>query len=192
MVNFTKFDYFHLRDLAWHFLLDNNIKKLPTNLELIAKQNKWNILSYSKAQKLINLTGNKEYSQNCIGFTLILNNKYFIFYDDTILKEIQNFTIAHEFGHIALLHLHHEIGYEKYEKEANMFAIRILAPTCVLKELNVQNEKDVAHLCAISLKSAKYRFIRLEKLKERNKFYTSKLERKVLKNFKIFIKNYKG
>lgn len=192
LVLFTKFEYFNLRNLAWQFLLNNNIKELPINLKLIAQQNNWLLLPYNKAQRLIELTNNKLYTKTCLGFTSVINNKYFIFYDDTILKEIQNFTIAHEFGHIALLHLHNIIGYKKYEKEANMFSIRILAPACVLKELKVKNEQDVAHLCAISLKSAKYRFDRLAKLKKRNKFYTNNLEKKVLKNFKLFIKNYKG
>lgn len=144
------------------------------------------------SKQLMNKYDTKNYHSKCIGFTLFILNKYFIFYDDTILKEIQNFTIAHEFGHIMLMHMQHKLNNTEIEKEANMFAIRILAPTCVIKELNVQNENDVAQICSISQTSATYRFKRLNMLKERNKFYTNSLETQVLNNFKNYIKKHKG
>lgn len=194
MVNFTNYDYFNLRNLAWQFLIENKVKSLPLDLKQLAQNNGWFLMPYSDdaSKQLMNKYDTMNYRFKCAGFTLFILNRYFIFYDDTILKEIQNFTIAHEFGHIMLMHVQHKLNYSDIEKEANMFAIRILAPTCVIKELNVQNENDVAQICSISQKSATYRFKRLNMLKKRNKFYTNKLEIQVLNNFKEFIKKYKG
>ena len=76
----------------------------------------------------------------------------------------------------------------EYEREANMFAARILMPMCVLRECNALTAARISNLCGTSLQASQYRADRLNILIERNKFYTSRLEQKVITQFKKFIK----
>lgn len=77
------------------------------------------------------------------------------------------------------------------EKEANMFAARVLMPICVLYECKVESATEIQKLCHVSIESAQYRFDRLQMLIKRNKFYTDKNEIALKKAFQDFIDNYK-
>ena len=121
-----------------------------------------------------------------LGFVEFRNENYFIYYDDNVEIETQRFTVAHEIGHIVLNHF--KIFSGSREQEANMFAARLLMPISVLHECNVANAAEIKILCNVSEISAQYRFERLQILRERNKFYTDKSEKKIYKNFKKYIK----
>ena len=101
----------------------------------------------------------------------------------------QRFTIAHEIGHIVLGHFNEFNEFTK-EKEANMFAVRILMPMCVLYECRVDSVEELEGMCCVSKESAQYRFNRLQLVKERQKFYTDRLEIKVKHRFAKFIKTH--
>ena len=78
------------------------------------------------------------------------------------------------------------------EREANVFASRLLAPACVLWALDARSPEEIAALCRISNQSAKFRAERMQKLYDRNRFLTSPLERQVYQQFSAFIARKKG
>lgn len=123
-----------------------------------------------------------------MGFTIEIQGKFIIFYDDLINKGSQNFTLAHEIGHIVLKHYLQEMP-ATMEKEANMFAARLLMPMCVLHECKVETPEDIQNMCSVSNTAARYRFERLQIVKQRNKFYMDRTELKVKEQFDKFIKD---
>lgn len=122
--------------------------------------------------------------------------KWTIIFDDSEIIGRVRFTIAHELGHILLNHELEE-GFGHYRKisegkpaietQADEFATRLLAPACVLKELEIYTAEEIANVCNISRKAAEYRAERMKTLRERNKFLTSPLEKRVYENFKPWI-----
>ena len=106
----------------------------------------------------------------------------FILYNSALTKQRIRFAVAHEIGHIIMQHSLRHIS--NYEQEANMFAARLLMPMAIIKELNIQSPEELAQTFEVSLQSATYRFERYQMLVERNKFYTSPLEQKVLNKYK--------
>lgn len=133
------------------------------------------------------------------GVTIVQNNKFHIIYNDTESSKRCRFTIAHELGHIFLGHL--LINTPQYrtfkiqddtESEANVFARDLLAPACVLHELQTLSAAEISKLCNISLDSATYRAERMRELELRNAWYLHPLERKVREQFDDFIKNKKA
>ncbi len=187
--NLTKKQYYYISHLSRDFIIKNKLSSLPINLEIILKHNDWNLVKYSKLKQL----GIGEYEllmDKSLGFVeLTPNNQYIIFYNDSLPKNIQRYTIAHEIGHIILNHFSAPI--ENREQEANMFATRLLMPMCVIHECKVSSAKELSKLCEVSEISANYRYNRLELVKKRNKFYTDPNEEKVKVQFESFINFYK-
>lgn len=161
---------------------------MPLDLENIAKSNNWFLLNYEENLELVNLLDKNLRINSCEGWTNVFNKQIFIFYKSIINEGRKRFTIAHEFGHIILFHLT-KLSNVEYETEANMFAARILMPACVLKECNATTPEAISKLCNTSIAAATNRFNRLRILIDRKKFYRNKLERKVYRQFKKFIKN---
>ena len=108
----------------------------------------------------------------------IVNNQCYIIVDDKLSIAVQRYSIAHEIGHILL-------GDGEYEAER--FAIDVLAPACVLWGLNLHTAEDIAHVCNISIPSARIRAERMAVLYDRNMFLSHPLERQVFSQFKDFI-----
>lgn len=106
--------------------------------------------------------------------------------NETCTEQALNFTLAHEIGHILLNHFY-TIEHSHDEKEANMFAARLLMPLCVLHECKVESFDKIQQLCNVSKQAAFYRFKRLQLVRPRNKFYTDPLEQKVKNQFNKFI-----
>lgn len=168
-----KQQYFKIRNLAWEILVKQKVDTLPINIIQICNDMK---ISVIKAN--INLDG----------YSTVRNDENIIYY-----KQINNigrirFTIAHELGHILLNN--YNLTLREREKEANMFAARLLTPLGVLQELNVKSAEEISRVCNVSLSMAKIRYARLEMLRQRNKFQTSKLEQSVVHNFQNYITNY--
>ncbi|MDE5985185.1 MAG: ImmA/IrrE family metallo-endopeptidase, partial [Eubacterium sp.] len=139
-------------------------------------------------------------NNNQIGLSIYSNNKWYIIYDDTNIRERCRFTIAHELGHIFLGHSLTDSGMYRTagtinkpdeEQAADMFAIRFLAPACVLKGLDLHTAKEISDTCCISMQAAQYRANRMKILYDRNKFFLNPLERQVYKNFEDYIHSKK-
>ena len=124
----------------------------------------------------------------------------YIFVSEDCTPERQRFTIAHELGHILLGHVGEgnlvnrepDPTDHPMEREANVFASRLLAPACVLWALDARTPEEIAALCRISGQSAAFRAERMELLYDRNRFLKSPLERKVYQQLSAFIARKKN
>ena len=185
-------NYRYSRDLAWQVLIKNNISALPVKVKKLCKSVGVKVRSYRRSFDLLkrlgldgNTEGNDAFSADgCI------------FYDDTKSPARQRFSIAHELGHV-LLHKDERVG-EDQEREADIFASRLLAPLCVLHYLNVRSAAEISELCEISQAAAEIRYKRLFEIRERDRemrektgrgcFLISPLEREVCQQFRSYIK----
>lgn len=180
--------YFFISHLSRSCLIKSKITGLPVSLNKIIKFYGWRVISYS-ILKNKNIEIFNEIMINNLGFTeKTNNNKYIIFYDDQKPITTQRFTIAHEIGHILLYHFN--CPRSSREKEANMFAARILMPMCLLYECKVENSQEVMTLFNVSSLSAEFRYKRYNLVRKRNKFYTDQNEKKLAQQLKNFIDYY--
>lgn len=185
---FTKQDYYRISKAVRLTILQNQLDSLPIDLHKIIHNNKWNLYSFSEARNMLNSI-KVDLTKNNYGFTLRIGRRMFIFYDENVSIPLQRFTIAHEIGHIVLKHFYIN-DHNNDEKEANMFAARLLMPMCVLHECNIYNASQIQEICEVSEMAAYYRYKRLKLVEERGKFYTDKLELEVYKLFKKYIDQY--
>jgi hypothetical protein len=180
--------YKQARNASWQCLIDYNIDSLPVKVSRIAKQTDIVLLKNSAVNLL---------SENESGITLMQDDKLYIVYADEQSPQRCRFTIAHELGHIFLGHLFKADGNgflitDDAEHSANVFARDLLAPACVLHEMQVINAAAIANLCDISLEAATYRAERMAELERRNAFYLHPLERRVKEQFADFINKKKN
>lgn len=187
--NISKNMYYRISRLARQFIIDNNIDELPINMGQLILNNHWKVISYTKAFDFVDIEERK-IMQECSGYVKKMNGIYYIFYDNCMDIPSQRFTIAHEIGHIVMQHFSNLSPTR--EKEANMFASRLLMPMCVLHECKINSYLELQQMCNVNSELAEYRFNRLVMLRQRNKFYTDKLESIVKDQFTNFIINYKN
>lgn len=182
--------YKDARNASWNVLINHNITSLPVSVTTIC--NDENItLAKNNTVKLLN---NNEFAK-----TMLINDKWYIIYDDNMSNERIRFSIAHELGHIFLGHQLTNGEYRRTfvidkpseETQADIFASRLLAPAVVLWALDIHSAEEIQKLCSISYSSSKIRAERMKLLYSRNKFLTSQLETRVYNQFKGFILKYK-
>lgn len=195
--------YQKARNLSWEIILKYNISSLPVSILDLCKDIGIKVYSYQTADKLIRMLDLSKYLKDNDGLSIKLNDTYIILYDNTIEPFARRrFTVSHEMGHILQGHLegaHNIMQWNKdgdepneYEAVANVFASRLLAPACVLKELDISTVEELVSLTGLSYTAAEIRLKRLNEVKQRNKFYLSPQEKKVYKQFEEFINNYKN
>lgn len=199
--------YKNVRDAVWKIMIDFGISKLPVSVTALAKQLDIIPLSYVQGTELIKFARLEELPKKEKAFIAHIENAWYIFFDDTQPRTKIRFYLAHELGHFLLGHelkinnrvkditvevLNGKKRKSTYETEADMFAMRLLAPACVLWGLNIVDEADIILLCGICTKEAKQRAKRMEELYEKNLFLKNPLERKVFDQFKDFIESMKS
>ena len=179
--------YQNARDSAWKCLFDFEIDSFPVDVLSITRKTGIRVIKNSLVNDLLPGERGKAYFNGI---------KWFIIYDDTQSVNYSRFTIAHELGHIFLGHaLKHaqyanvqEFGTKSpVENQADAFALRLLAPACVLMSLNLYDAESISKYCKIPLSYAKRRATRMKELRKRNKFFTDPMEQKVFDNFKEYI-----
>lgn len=191
----TMYDYYGVytacRNAAWQCILDFKPHSLPIKIKALAK---------AAGIKVVRNSYVNELRPGEQGASIFTRGQWYIIYDDSLSSEDSRVILAHELGHILL---GHEYKYAerrfdqkgkklKSEQEADMFAIRILAPACVLHELGVKDAEDIAVLCDIPMSVAKERARRMAVLEERGMFYKSRLESSVMKLFDGYINEHRG
>lgn len=190
--------YKKARDRAWQILIRYRVSALPVDVFRICEASGVNVITYESGRELITRFNLEKHTEND-GFSAKINGRYIIFYDSCIQPPGRvRFTVAHEMGHIALRHIAGSATIwnrgetatnDPREMQANVFAARLLAPACVLMELNIQTVNELQAVTGLSYTAAKIRLERLNALRERGKFYLSPLERRVYKNFEDYINN---
>ena len=192
-------NYQGARDAAWKILIDCGAKTLPISVGRVCKLLGIKLHTYRRSETILQLVGLLPLTAQTDGFCQFVNGAFHIFFDDTLPIPRQRFTVAHEIGHIVLGHIHADCsrinrdpapGDSPIETQANQFAARLLAPACVLHELGALNPDDIAALCNISAAASRFRAERMAVLEQRNRYYTSPLERQVLTQFDEFIKSH--
>lgn len=196
------------RDAAWKLLIDNKVTALPVKISQICRKDGIVLQSYGSAKELLETYKLESNTIDNDGFSIIMANKKFIFYNELCSIERQRFTVSHEYGH----YLRGDVSEKptlrnkepsdrdtEMESGANVIASRILSPSCVLWGLKVHTAEEISRLCGISMESAEWRLKRLNLLYEREEehikkygrscFLLSKLERQVYEQFLPFIKS---
>ena len=182
--------YEDARNASWNVLINRKITSLPVSVVKICRDEQITLAKNSTV-KLLN---NNEFAK-----TILINDKWYIIYDDSMSKERIRFSIAHELGHIFLGHQLTNGEYRRTfvidkpseETQADIFASRLLAPAVVLWALDIHSAEEIQKLCFISYSASKIRAERMKLLYSRNKFLISQLETRVYNQFKGFILKYK-
>lgn len=196
--------------MVWNLYIECNIHSLPVSVITLCFKLGVKVLSYIEADKMLSILGLKQECLKRDAFAMhdFLDDHWYIFYNGEIIPRQQiKFNIAHELGHILLGHEleklninHKQIEFSKhnpvkslediFEKDVFMFAIRLFAPAGILAALNIHSQYDIEYLCDLPPDIALIRAKRMKILYKRDKFYTSKLEQKILEQFDKFIVNY--
>ena len=186
--------YKQARDAAWRTLISCKISSLPVDVRKVGSHLGYQQYSYRSADKTIRYFHLEEQRRISDGFTVCLQSRAYIFYDDTCSIGRQRFTVAHEIGHLVLGHLQaggyttHNINIsDQMERQANQFAARLLAPACVLHAMGVTSAEEISQLCHISMQAAQARAARLAVLDQRGKYLSHPLERLVADQFRDFL-----
>ena len=150
-----------VRELAYNFILENRINNLNIDLKLlkdICKINKWKIGSYSKNINFLETT-NLIDKITLLAFNCFYKNdnkeKVFIMYNDKVEEDEIVFNILHEIGHIVLKHNICDLSNFEKEREADLFACEVLAPSCLLKYLNLNKIDAITNISNIPPKYIK-------------------------------------
>lgn len=180
--------YRQSRNASWETLIEFGVNSLPIMPLDICRQAGIKVYKNSDVRLL---TGTQ------IGLSFYHNGCFRIIIDDRQIVTRRRFTIAHELGHIVLGHVlvdtpqgrTFDSSKSETERQANVFASRLLAPACILWGINAQTAEQIASICNISYEAAIIRSERMEVLRKRGKFLTSPLERQVYQQFESYIKN---
>ena len=195
-------DYQNMRDAAWHILLDCGAERLPVDLNDICARLGVRVISYREAEPLIQKRNLSEVTRAAEGLTFYADEQPVILYDSTRPAKEIRFTVAHELGHLILMHVtpgvicaEEEVrreGVSPKETAADRFAARLLAPACVLWGLDVRSPEEIGRVCHLSDRAAQNRAARMRTLYRRDKFLTSELEKRLYRQFLPYIESVRG
>lgn len=197
--------YGDIAKIAREFIIEQDIRSLPVDPFLIARQNNWKIEKASEVARDMNISINHLMqdilnTKDGIAIYCPKTDEYCILYNDKIKTPGRiRWTMMHEIGHIVLNHLDNEntaiakgtLSEEEYvvfEKEADFFASLVLAPPIVLHNLNIQSPKEIKNICQLSAEASFYRYDYYTRWKT---FAPVEEDQSVLKNFQDFIYSIK-
>lgn len=199
--------YQEARDTAWRALLQLEEKSLPVDAEALARKVGMEVLPFpgteeEKLSALVRAAG----GGNCV--SLRIRGKWHIFLRENALDDAaRRFSVAHELGHLLLGHGTRSLapGVRAFESRENagdlmedpqdledyaadIFAIRLLAPACVLHEMRLDTPGGIGAACGLPPRAAALRAERMELLNQRDAFFTHPLERQVRDAFLPFLR----
>lgn len=200
--------YQEARDTAWRALLRLKNKRLPVEPEDLAAAVGVEIHPFPDPQENNRLwTLANQVRGVCV--SLRIGDTWHIFTRDGALDASRRrFAVAHELGHLLLGHETRllspgvrcfvsgdnqgdlmEETQETPDYAADIFAIRLLSPACLLHELGVDTPCGIMALCELPPKAAALRAERIKLLNQRNVFYANPLERQVRDAFRPFLRS---
>ncbi|MBQ9263189.1 MAG: ImmA/IrrE family metallo-endopeptidase [Clostridia bacterium] len=200
--------YQEARDAAWRALLRVRSKRLPIDVEALARDVGMRILPYPEQREQPRLWAllNQAGGGRCV--TLRIRGEWHIFLREQALDDAaRRFSVAHELGHLLLEHdtrtlapgvrvfltppcagdlLIDPASPEDYA--ADIFAIRLLAPACLLHEMHIDTPSGIMRFCLLPPKAAAFRAERIQLLNERDAFFSHPLERQVRDAYLPFLR----
>lgn len=192
--------YQKARDAAWKTLIACQVSSLPADAKAIA--GKLNIALHSLPEDEFLLPDCLK-NTDAACFSLGIRGKWHIFIQERKMDDQHvHFSIAHEMGHIILSHATRPIApgiriplskenagdiiddpLSPEDYFADIFAVRLLAPACVLHAMDIHTPQQIMLSCFLPPKAAKIRADRMHLLAERNIFLSHPLERQVYCQF---------
>ena len=136
--------------LANQFILLRGVDRLPLDMErlrMLCAAEKLVLLSYGEAEGLIESLALQAHTKRN-AFLLQTQDVGLVLYKDTLPLGAKLFAIAHELGHCFLGHTFYGVREQNFEnnaqeREADMFALHILAPPCVLRERHLRTVGEI-------------------------------------------------
>lgn len=146
-------DYDKIEETANDMIEDLGIKLFPVNCFEVAHLLGIELRKYSEFSEEDKNFIVQKYED---GYSIKIDSKYIIYYNDTSDRNRIKFTIWHEIAHIQLGHLETDCdgNYARLEEEANHFASYIMAPLVFIHKLNLDDPFQVAEICGISFEHA--------------------------------------
>lgn len=200
--------YQEARDASWRALLCLKEKRLPVDAEALAHQMGVEVLPYPEKEEQPKLHALLEKAGGGTCVSLRIRGRWHIFLRRQRLDSGgQRFSVAHELGHLLLKHetrslapgvralrsrenagdlLEDTDDLEEYT--ADIFAVRLLAPACLLHELHIDTPGGVMRLCGLPPRAAALRAERMEVLNQRDAFFSHPLERQVWDAFLPYLR----
>lgn len=171
-------DYQYARGVAWRILIDCHITSLPIRMADVCCR---------LGIRLRSMPPGDERD----GVSFYADDIPYIGLNPARTTARRRFTAAHELGHILLGHTGKAAISGADEQAADIFAVRLLAPACVLWGCQVRTADDIQQLCGISRQAAAIRMERMRLLYQRGAFLTSPLEQQVYRQFLPYIKHHR-
>lgn len=145
-------DYNRAATLACRCLLKLNVTQLPVRpLDILRRCRNTAVYTYQQAAEQLNMAEmdfDRQYGE-ADAFTLRQGQRYVVCYREGGNPARQNFTLAHELGHILLRHTEDNAAEEA---EANCFAGHLLCPAPVLGS---HTPESLAAACYVSVVAAR-------------------------------------
>ena len=136
--------------LANQFILLRGVDRLPLDMErlrMLCAAEKLVLLSYGEAEGLIESLALQAHTKRN-AFLLQTQDVGLVLYKDTLPLGAKLFAIAHELGHCFLGHTFYGVREQNFEnnaqeREADTFALHILAPPCVLRARHLRTVGEI-------------------------------------------------
>ena len=157
--------------LTNEFILKEGINRLPVRFETLKSiflKYDYIVASYKEANDIIEICKLRKHTKyNAFMFVEPKNNIKMILYKDELSTSDKLFSLAHELGHIVLGHTYCGVLEQNFkntdqEREANIFALQLLAPTCVLKAKRIKSVEDIQKETLLDQQHAKDVFVKLK------------------------------
>ena len=200
--------YQQARDTAWRALLCLETKRLPVDAEALARQMGVEVLPYPDAGEEPRLSALLQAAGGGKCVSLRIRGAWHIFLRREGLDGSgRRYAVAHELGHLLLSHETYRLAPGAWafcsrenagdlledpesveDYAADIFAIRLLAPACLLHEMHVDTPASVTRLCGLPPRAAALRAERMELLNQRDAFFSHPLERQVRDAFLPYLR----
>ena len=199
--------YQDARDTAWRALLRLRVSRLPADAEELARRLGMDVHPFPDPSQEPRLSALIRRAGGGACVSLRIRGAWNVFVRPGLGDDQRRFAVAHEMGHLLLDHGTRSLspGVRAFFSEENqgdliddpkdlddyaadIFAIRLLAPACVLHEMHVDQSGRIMALCGLPPKAAALRAERMQLLNQRDAYFTHPLERQVRDQFLPFIR----
>jgi len=204
--------YQEARDTAWRALLRVRDKRLPIDPEALSRDVGMEIVPFPDSGEQPRLWDMVQRAGGGMCVSLRIRGAWHIFLREQGMDDAaRRFSVAHELGHLLLGHETYALspGVRAFRSRENagdlmedpdsledyaadIFAIRLLAPACLLHEMRIDTPGGIMRACALPPRAAALRAERMEVLNQRDAFFVHPLEKQVRQAFLPFLRAWRA